>query len=640
MAQRPFDPAGMSRLGGSIRSKLADAYNSFCARPDEKRISTLEGTPGRTDRKPMTTQDGKTQENAPHRQTIDGLAPHLGMILGALRASPEKSALYWLVGGLVAVIAATAYGQIRLNAWNQPFYDALARKDLPGVGQQLIVYAGIASALLALNVGQTWLVQMTKLKLREGLTRDLFTKWLAPKCAFRIASSGDIGVNPDQRIHADAQHLAEVSTDLGAGLVQATLLLVSFVGVLWALSEGVTFDLFGAAIHIPGYMVWCALLYAGLASLASWRVGRPLVRLGADRYARESEFRFALMRLNVYGEQIAIHRGEARERNLLQPDFDRLLGVLRRLVTATTNLAWVTAGYGWFTIIAPIIVAAPAYFAGNLTFGGLLMAVGAFTQVQQSLRWFVDNAGVIADWRATLFRVGSFRQALLEVDGRKAGVDQIAFSETSDDKITLHDLRLLSPSGCTRLSEAHVEIGPREHVLVTGEHGSGKTLLFRALAGLWTHGGGGVVLPSAASIRFVPKRPYIPDLALRDILAYPDEPGHFDDTDYAAALTRFGLGHLAASLDRAGPWEKELTDFEQQGVAFARVLLHKPRIVVVDEAIESLSPEAQAAVFDAFAHELADATLIYISGPRSPDAFFKRVLRLALTPRSHAAAAP
>ena len=86
------------------------------------------------------------------------------------------------------------------------------------------------------------------------------------------------------------------------------------------------------------------------------------------------------------------------------------------LVSATRRLTWVTAGYGWFTIVAPIVVAAPAYFLGHLSFGGLLMAVGAFTQVQQSLRWFVDNAAVIADWRATLIRVGGFRQALVEMD--------------------------------------------------------------------------------------------------------------------------------------------------------------------------------------------------------------------------------
>ena len=87
-----------------------------------------------------------------------------------------------------------------------------------------------------------------------------------------------------------------------------------------------------------------------------------------------------------------------------------------------TGLTWVTAGYGWFTIAAPILVAAPAYFHSGMTFGELMMLVGAFNQVQQALRWFVDNFSSIADWRATLLRVASFRNTLSTMDelGRSA----------------------------------------------------------------------------------------------------------------------------------------------------------------------------------------------------------------------------
>ena len=165
----------------------------------------------------------------------DGYASSMSFILQVFRHSRERAKLLWLGVGLIVVIGATAYGQIELNAWNQPFYDALSRKDLPAFGSQLLVFAVIAGALLILNVAQTWLNQMAKLKLREGLTRDLFAQWLTPRRAFLLAGAGEIGVNPDQRIQADAQHLAELSTDLGVGLFQATLLLVCFIGVLWTL---------------------------------------------------------------------------------------------------------------------------------------------------------------------------------------------------------------------------------------------------------------------------------------------------------------------------------------------------------------------------------------------------------------------
>jgi putative ATP-binding cassette transporter len=167
-------------------------------------------------------------------------------------------------------------------------------------------------------------------------------------------------------------------------------------------------------------MVWCALIYAGLASFVSWRVGRPLISLNAERYAREADFRFALVRANEEVERVTLCGGEADERARLEGIFSVVVAVAERLVRAVTGLTWVTAGYGWFTIVAPILVAAPAYFNSGMTFGELVMLVGAFNQVQQSLRWFVDNFPSIADWRATLLRVASFRNALSTMDASAA----------------------------------------------------------------------------------------------------------------------------------------------------------------------------------------------------------------------------
>jgi putative ATP-binding cassette transporter len=589
----------------------------------------------------MVEQADTTCQTVAERRTGgDGFAPQLKMLLEAFYVSRDRAILLWLGVGLVAVVAATAYGQIRLNAWNQPFYDALSRKDLPTFGSQLIVFVYIAGALLILNVAQTWLNQMTKMKLREALTRDLFAQWLAPKRAFLLAGAKEVGENPDQRIHADAQHLAELSTDLGVGLVQATLLLASFIGVLWILSAGVVFEFQGKSFAIPGYMVWCALLYAGAGSWASWRVGRPLIALNGERYARESDLRFGLVHVNEHSDAIAVYRGEAEASDRLHRELDRLLLILRRLVGATTGLTWITAGYGWFTIVAPIVVAAPAYFAGDLSFGGLLMAVGAFNQLQQSLRWFVDNFGVIADWRATLFRVGGFRQALIEMDKLGDEASRIELVTTSDDKLRLDDFGVISPSGCTMLNEPHVEIPLGDRVLIVGEPGSGKTTLFCAMAGLWPWGSGRICLPPVQTVMFMPKRPYIPDGALRDALSYPAPPRSFSDQEFIAALTKMGLSHLSRWLDRIARWDRELSEPEQQGLAFARVLLHKPRWVVVDEAIESLAPQARKTLFDIFEQDWAATTLVHISGPQAKDEFYTRVLYLTMNPQGQRLRAP
>jgi len=164
------------------------------------------------------------------------LLPQLLIMFRAFWASPIRIKIILLGAGVVVVIGLTAFGQVRLNAWNQPFYDALARKNFREFLQQLVVFAVIAGGLLIFNVAQSWLNQAIKVKLREGLVWDLCGEWLKPRRAFRLGNAGEIGANPDQRIHEDARHLTELSTDLGLGLLQSSLLLGSFIEVLWVLS--------------------------------------------------------------------------------------------------------------------------------------------------------------------------------------------------------------------------------------------------------------------------------------------------------------------------------------------------------------------------------------------------------------------
>ena len=278
---------------------------------------------------------------------------------------------------------------------------------------QLGVFGIIAGALLTLNVAQRWLGEMLKLKLRQGLVQDLVQNWLVPARASRIANAGDIGANPDQRMHEDARHLTELSVELGMGLLQGSVLLLTFISVLWGISSGFVFHVAGRTLAIPGYMVWAAFLYAASASLVSFWVGRSLIDRNAERYAREADLRFSLVRVNEHIDAIALAGGEAEEARRIDINLAGVLLAMRRLLNGLMNLTWVTAGYGWFTLVAPILAAAPLYFKGTLSFGGLMMASGAFIQVQSSLRWFVDNFSTIADWRATLLRVASFRCALL-----------------------------------------------------------------------------------------------------------------------------------------------------------------------------------------------------------------------------------
>jgi len=579
----------------------------------------------------MTTEPLSEPAHRADLPVKDSLFSEIRRMHAVFWRSQERNQLMLLGAGLVVVIAVTAYMQIQLNAWNRPFYDALTHKDVPGFLRQLVVFAELAAVLLVLNVSQVRLNQTTRVVLRQGLVHDLLDEWLKPLRAFRLSHAGPIGQNPDQRLAADAQHLTDLVTDLAIGLLQATLLLLSFVGVLWVLSEHMTLPLGGRHVRVHGYMVWCALLYSATASFISWRIGRPLITLNAERYAREAELRRALIRVNEQIEGITIYGAEDVEKQLLNQSFDIVLGVSRRIVGALTRLTWVTAGYGWFTIVAPILVAAPSYLSGTMSFGELMVIVGAFNQVQNSLRWFVDNFSALADWRATRRRVASFHRAMAVMDGLGASAGRIDLKETQRDSIRIDDLCIAAPEGSVLLDEAHVELKPGERTLIVAEHGSTRAVMLRALLGLWPWGRGQIARPPRPSMMFLPASAYVPPGTLRAALVYPHSAGDYDETAMTSALTAAGLDHLRPFLDTTERWEGRLTEDEKQSLAFARVLLQRPRWLVMDGALDRLEPALRRRIEALLAGD-PDTGVVHIGPDRSPDGFITRRLRLVTDP--------
>lgn len=564
------------------------------------------------------------------------LAEQLAAMRQVLANSPTTRRIVWASVAILAVIVATSFGQVLLNRWNQPFYDAIQRRDLPEFLHQLVVFAAIAGGLLLLNIVQQWLNQRIDLRLRETLTVDLIDEWMRPNRAFRLTNAGAIGVNPDQRMQQDAGHLSDLTTGLAIGFVQALILLVSFVGVLWTLSSGFVFHAGGHSIAIPGYMVWAAFLYAGLAALISWWVGRPLIELNSARYTSEAELRHSMVRVNEHIDAIALAHGEAEEKKRLDLDLGGVLTAMLRIYTAQINLAWVTDTYGWITVVAPILVAAPVYFAGDITFGGLMMAVGAFNQVHSSLKWFVNNIGAIADWRATLMRVADFRLALTEVEGLHGTEGRIDLVENADGTMSFTALEIRSPDGCTRLEDDEAIIRKGERVLVTGDPGTGKTLFFRAVAGLWPWGSGRIGLPKGETPAFIPRTPYFSPGTLREVLARPDEDKQKDDEALRAVLKAVGLDHLAGSLDRDASWEHELNDDELRLLAFARVALHKPGWIVVDEALDTFDGATVKRLLDIVGKDMPGAAFVNIGRGQHNYDFFPRALKIV----KHAGGAP
>jgi putative ATP-binding cassette transporter len=562
------------------------------------------------------------------KDSRSALLPQLATMWRALIESPLRNSLFMLGGLLIGVVAATSFGQIRLNVWNQPFYDALAHHDLHGFLRQLMVFAVIAGALLALNVAQKFLTETLKLKLREGLVKDLVEHWVRPLRAFRLANAGEIGVNPDQRVHEDARHLTELTADLGTGLLQAGILFVVFVGVLWRLSTGFSFHFHGHDYLVPGYMVWAAVLYAGSASLLSYWAGRNLIKRNAERYQRESELRVALVRVNEYADAISLAAGEPKEVRHIERDLGSVLAATWRLVLGLTHLTWITAGYGWFTLVAPIIAAAPLYFFGNLSFGGLMMAAGAFTQVQGSLRWFVDNFSVIADWRATLLRVASFRRAVTDMDSLHRHESLIHYEEGASDEYVISKLEIASPTGITRIKESNVLVKPGARLVVVGEPAAGKTLLFRALAGLWPWGSGIVRRPGGQSIYYMPRSAYWPPGTLREALAYPSDPKQIKDRIIRDALTDLKLKELEPGLDTGRDWREELNEDQLTRLAFVRMLIHEPSWILIDEVLDFVDARSRALITEALGKRLKGSAIIHIGRQLPNDDTFHTFVHL------------
>ncbi|MFL6605417.1 MAG: ABC transporter ATP-binding protein/permease [Steroidobacteraceae bacterium] len=564
-----------------------------------------------------------------------GLRRQMGMMMRALRGSPVARTLVILAVAIIMVVVVSSYGQIRLNRWNKPFYDALSRRDLHEFLIQLGVFFIIAGLLLILNVGERWLVEMLKLKLRQGIVHDLLKDWMLPRRAFWLANAGGpMGVNPDQRMHEDARKLCELSADLGTGLLRAGILFGIFAGVLWGLSAGFSVRFHDIDYAVPGFMLWAAVVYAGGGSLLSYWVGRSLINRNSERYAREADLRFSLVRINEHLDGISLAAGEEDERRRVELHLQNVLAATKRLVRGLTNLTWVTAGFGWITIVAPILVAAPLYFAGKISFGGLMMAAAAFTQAQSSLRWFVDNFSTIADWRATLHRVASFRYALTTTEDLHDFESRITYVEGEAGTITIDDLEIVSPTGSDMLKERKVIVKAGERVLIVGAPGTGKTLLFRALAGLWPWGAGSVTRPKEEMMLYLPSgTPYLPRGTLKEVLAYPLEVERFSDSAFTHALGRLGLERLVQLLEVTRRWDRELSQEEQLGLALARIVLQTPPWLLIDDMLGSLDDEALERLIDIFSNELARTSVIHIGrAAQARDPLFHRVLHLVKSP--------
>jgi putative ATP-binding cassette transporter len=257
------------------------------------------------------------------------------------------------------------------------------------------------------------------------------------------------------------------------------------------------------------------------------------------------------------------------------------------------------------------------------------MVAGAFSQVQWAMRWFVDNFSRLADWRAAIHRVARFREALDHLPAVEEGSEEIKRVLHPQGNLAFEGVRILLPDGHIIIEEASATFAPGDRVLIVGETGAGKSTLFRAVAGLWPWGSGTILTPPPESMAFLPQRPYLPLGTLRNAVTYPSPPNAYSDADVRQALRRCDLGSLVPKLDREERWDRELSLGEQERIAFARLLLHKPGWIFLDEGTAALDEESQRRIVSLFDDELKNATLLSIGHRPDLAVYHTRTLQLS-----------
>ncbi len=518
--------------------------------------------------------------------------------------SEEKWKARGFLLAIVLLNLGTVFMAVQFNEWYKVFYDALEKRDQPVFWTQLGRFSYLAFGAIIIAVYKFYMTQLLEMRWRKWMTAHYLERWLTNQTFYKLellrfaasANSETNTDNPDQRISEDVNQFTSATVSLSMGLLNSVVTLLSFIGILWALSGAFSFSLGGSSYTIPGFMVWAAVVYCAVGSVLTHYIGRSQIKLNFFQQRYEADFRHHMVRVREYSESIALDKGEKVEATQLGNRFTTVLANYLKLLQAQKKLIWFTSFFGQAAVIFPFVVAAPRFFSGAIQLGELMQISSAFGQVQGSLSWFVDSYSGLASWRATTDRLTSFNDSMAASEALAGQQTEQQTTLGSDaNTLTANDLTLSLPNGQVLLAHAALTAQAGDAILLNGPSGSGKSTLFRAFAGIWPFSKGHIHMP--ANAMFIPQHPYFPNGPLRDALAYPEPATKYDDAALQAALTDALLPQLANRLDDKEAWGQMLSGGEQQRLAIARVLLKKPQWIFADEATSALDAEAENTLY-------------------------------------------
>jgi vitamin B12/bleomycin/antimicrobial peptide transport system ATP-binding/permease protein len=541
--------------------------------------------------------------------------------------SEDRFAGRLLLAAVIAIELAIVAINVVLNTWYNFFYNTLQDHDWNSFVRAILYFCALAAIYTLLAVYQTYLNFWLQIRWRRWMTQTYLRQWLNTANHYRMQLIGDAADNPDQRIAEDLQMFPQSTLSIGLGLLNSCVTLVSFVFILWRLSEDAPLELFG--LVIPGYLVLAALIYAVIGTWLTHLIGWPLIPLNFQQQRFEADFRFNLVRSRENAEQIASLRGEAAERERHLGRFDFVVSNWIAIMRRQKKLMFFTQSYSQAAVIFPYVMVSPVYFAGKMQLGGLMQTASAFNSVQNALSYFVTAYRSIAEYQAVVKRLDGF-EAAIEA-GRAAALTPPAIEVLPRDgssAITTDHLAIRLPDGKPLVDAEHLSLASGDRVLVTGPSGAGKSTLFRALAGIWPFGSGRVTVPADASVMLLPQRPYFPVATLGAAITYPARAGAFSDEELADALAAVGLPHLTERLNEEAHWNRMLSLGEQQRLGIGRALLHKPDYLLLDEATASLDEPAEALLYRVLQDRLKGTAIVSIGHRSTLGAFHRR--RVAL----------
>lgn len=542
----------------------------------------------------------------------------------------DRLAWVFTIGLLILIVANVGF-QYGINVWNRAIFDAIEKRESATVFYLTAVFFPLAIGSVLLGVAQVFTRMGIQRRWRAWLTSSVMTRWLANGRYYQLNLVGGDHKNPEYRIAEDLRIATDSPVDFIAGVTSAFLSAATFIVVLWTIGGALTVTLGGSTLTIPGFLVIAAVVYAAIASGSIATIGRRFVQVSEDKNQAEAEYRYALTRVRENGESIALLGGEEEERDGIDKNFTNVLRQWSKLAGQHMRTTLVSQGSSLIAPVVPLLLCAPKFLDGSMTLGQVMQAASAFTIVQTAFGWLVDNYPRLADWNACARRIASLMMSLdaLERAERGDGIGRIKRGETEGEAmLSLNDFSVTLDDGTAVVGETEVVIGPGERLLVAGESGTGKSTLVRAIAGLWPWGGGSVNLHPDRRLFMLPQKPYIPSGTLRRAIAYPGAAEDWNPEQICEALHKVGLDHLKEKIEEEAPWDQTLSGGEKQRLAFARLLLHKPDIVVLDEATSALDEKSQDKMMEIVIKELPKATIVSVAHRVELEAFHSRKIVL------------